>query len=353
MNQNNMNMSTINNINMNRNQNNMNINTMNNMNQNQIQNNMNNMNMNRNINQKTMMSMSVMPQIINNQNINNPQNKMNMNIISQNQNKNQISNMIQNMSSQISKISLQNPQPQIQNNQNIQNRNQQNQKQRLFLKMTNEERGTFSTLFQMADKENKGRLPAKDAADFLKRSNLPKEILKQIWIISAQTNFQFLEKDEFYIALRLVALAQNNFPVNAESIRNNYPLPPLPTFDLKKKNVIEDDSFFELNEQEKIKYKRFFDINKDSGDKINLNKTFQMWKSANFNEDTIKKIISLVQPFLNDNNNLNLKEFQVCTDLGFKSANTELLSKLPEYLSKNLKGEDFKKKSNEMDLGLN
>jgi hypothetical protein len=251
----NKNQNNMSNMNMNKNQNNMNNMNMNNMN-------MNNMNMNKN--QNNMISMSVMPQINNIQNVNNAQNKINMNIISQNQNQNKMPNMIQNISSHISKISLQNPQPQIQNNQNIQNRNQQNQKQRLFLKMTNEERGTFSTLFQMADKENKGRLPAKDAADFLKRSNLPKEILKQIWIISAQTNFQFLEKDEFYIALRLVALAQNNFPVNAESIRNNYPLPPLPTFDLKKKNVIEDDSFFELNEQEKIKYKRFFDINKNN-----------------------------------------------------------------------------------------
>ena len=63
----------------------------------------------------------------------------------------------------------------------------------------------------MGDKENKGSFPTKDLLDFLKGSNFPKEILKQIDIISAQTNIHILEKDKFYIALRLFALTQNNF----------------------------------------------------------------------------------------------------------------------------------------------
>jgi hypothetical protein len=60
-----------------------------------------------NKNQNNMISMSVMPQINNIQNVNNAQNKINMNIISQNQNQNKMPNMIQNISSHISKISLQ------------------------------------------------------------------------------------------------------------------------------------------------------------------------------------------------------------------------------------------------------
>lgn len=105
--------------------------------------------------------------------------------------------------------------------------------ERLRLKMTNEERGYFSSLLEIADKDLTGKLEGKTAANFLKRSGLPKEILKKIWLIAAQTNPSFLEKDEFYIALRLVALAQSNMEYSEESIRLNHPLPPLPKFDLK------------------------------------------------------------------------------------------------------------------------
>ena len=365
VNQNTMNVNNMNN-NMNQNNMNFNINKQNNINPNMmmknINNQQNNMNMNmmpQNVNtlNSQQMNTNMLPQ--NMQNINNPQNNQNnmnirpSNLFQSQMNQSQMPSMIQSMSSQISKMSIQNNQNL--NNQNIQNNQNKpvNQKQRLFLKMTNEERGTFSSLFQMADKENKGKLPAKDAADFLKKSNLPKEILRQIWIISAQTDFNFLERDEFYIALRLVALAQNNFPVNSESIRNNNPLPPLPKFDLKKKNIIEDESLFELNDNDKSKYFRFFNLNKEGSNKISLMKCFQMWKSTNISKDNIKKIINLCQPF-NDNNYLNLKEFQVCTHLVFKSSNNELPLKLPECLSKYLRGEDVKPKSNnELDLGIN
>ena len=41
------------------------------------------------------------------------------------------------------------------------------------------------------------------------------------------------------------------------------PLPPLPNFNLKKDFLADDDNLFEMRDDEKVKYKRFFDINKD------------------------------------------------------------------------------------------
>lgn len=43
------------------------------------------------------------------------------------------------------------------------------------------------------------------------------EILKKIWIISSQ-NKDALNREEFYIALKLISYAQNNLEVSKEAI---------------------------------------------------------------------------------------------------------------------------------------
>ena len=105
---------------------------------------------------------------------------------------------------------------------------------RLSVKLTKEEKGYYSNLFDLACKDGSTKVEGKEGAAFLKKSNLSREVLKNIWVIAAQTNLSWLERDEFYVALRLIALAQNNMPVEDKSIIYNDPLPPLPKFDLKQ-----------------------------------------------------------------------------------------------------------------------
>lgn len=292
------------------------------------------------------MKMQQQSQITNQQmNVNNQANYQNQNMKSQQYNPQQSINSMNSFNTMNNAQPLQQSM-QLPNNAQFMNQSQQinpqmknnsvqmpTKKQRLYLKMTNEERGFFSNLFQLADKENKGKLIGKEAADFLKKSGLPKDILKRIWLISAQTNPQFLERDEFYIALRLVALAQNNLPITPECIINNSPLPPLPVFNLKKSlNPAELDTVFAMNEKDKEKYKMFFDKNKEYPDKISIGKSCQMWKSANVIDDTLKKIFNIVKP-LKENGFLSLQEFQVCTHFVFKSMNNEIPQTLPGCLS--------------------
>jgi hypothetical protein len=42
---------------------------------------------------------------------------------------------------------------------------------------------------------------------FFKRSMLPVDTLKSIWKIAARTSNDYLTRDEFYVALRLIAYA--------------------------------------------------------------------------------------------------------------------------------------------------
>lgn len=62
-------------------------------------------------------------------------------------------------------------------------------------------------MFAQADKKGIGRIEGLEAVQFLKKSGLPKNILKDIWDLSAYSDPKFLNKDEFYVALKLIAYA--------------------------------------------------------------------------------------------------------------------------------------------------
>ena len=49
-------------------------------------------------------------------------------------------------------------------------------KKRLYVKLTQEEKGYFSNLFQLVDSQNMGKIKNKDAANFMKKSGLNKNI---------------------------------------------------------------------------------------------------------------------------------------------------------------------------------
>jgi len=125
---------------------------------------------------------------------------------------------------------------------------------KLFVKLTQDEKVLYSKIYNYLDPENKGSIDAKNAADFMKSSNLDRTILKNIWIIASPTKTKFLVKEELFVALRLIALVQNNMPISEQSIEKNYPIPPLPNFsiiiDNKSNNISQDE--IDLNISNKI-----------------------------------------------------------------------------------------------------
>ena len=42
--------------------------------------------------------------------------------------------------------------------------------------------------------------------------------MKQFWIIAARTSQSYLTRDEFYLALRLIAYAQNGMPADEKAL---------------------------------------------------------------------------------------------------------------------------------------
>lgn len=199
--------------------------------------------------------------------------------------------------------------------------------------------------------------------------------------MSAQTDPQFLERDEFYLALRLISLAQNNLEVSEESVKLNHPIPPLPKIDLKSPNpassnlsssVSLDQSIssnfsiqtnsnvpiaapekddFTFSEEDDNKYTVLFNKNKDLPDKISFHKINEMFVAAKIPSETLKKIFDIVQ--LSEPNFLNIYEFKVVFHLIYKSY---VLKDVPVVLPNSLKyvlSHTNKSKGNEIDFSLN
>ena len=199
------------------------------------------------------------------------------------------------------------------------------------MNLTEEDSSYYNNIFNILDSQKLGIIDSKKAALFLKKSNLSQNILKNIWSISSQTKKSGLSRDEFFISLRLIALAQNNFPFTRKEIENNNPLPPLPTFSSfnninhdnknsnnkkeKEEEEYEDESVYEIPEYNINLYKKYFEMNKDSKDNyISTKKANEMWKRNSTSLFTLQKVANSLKP-LEKKGFLNLKEFQVANHL--------------------------------------
>lgn len=108
---------------------------------------------------------------------------------------------------------------------------QRPQKEQLRVRLTGREHGYYSNMFQKVDPREEGKVTGKEAVTFFKSSGLTKEKLKEIWMMASYTSQAFLTKEEFYVALRLIAYAQNNIECSEKSVKLNIEV-ALPTFNL-------------------------------------------------------------------------------------------------------------------------
>ncbi|KAM0946949.1 putative EH domain, EF-hand domain, EF-hand domain pair, EF-Hand 1, calcium-binding protein [Dioscorea sansibarensis] len=77
----------------------------------------------------------------------------------------------------------------------------------------------FEAYFVRADLDRDGRISGQEAVAFFQGSNLPKQILAQIWMHADQNRTGFLGRTEFYNALRLVTVAQSGRELTADIVK--------------------------------------------------------------------------------------------------------------------------------------
>ncbi|XP_042637595.1 epidermal growth factor receptor substrate 15 [Orycteropus afer afer] len=118
----------------------------------------------------------------------------------------------------------------------------------------------YEKYYRQVDVGNTGRVLASDAAAFLKKSGLPDLILGKIWDLADTDGKGILNKQEFFVALRLVACAQNGLDVSLSSL--NLAVPPPRFHDPSSPLLISATSAelpWAVKSEDKAKYDAIFD----------------------------------------------------------------------------------------------
>uniref|UniRef100_A0A8C6PZV1 Epidermal growth factor receptor pathway substrate 15 n=1 Tax=Nothobranchius furzeri TaxID=105023 RepID=A0A8C6PZV1_NOTFU len=114
--------------------------------------------------------------------------------------------------------------------------------------------------YRQVDPTGSGRVAAADAALFLKRSGLADMVLGKIWDLADSERKGALNKQQFFVALRLVACAQNGLEVALKSL--NVAVPPPKFHDTNSPLLagqVAADAPWVVKPEEKMKFDNIFD----------------------------------------------------------------------------------------------
>ncbi|CAI9755801.1 unnamed protein product [Fraxinus pennsylvanica] len=77
----------------------------------------------------------------------------------------------------------------------------------------------FEAYFRRADLDQDGKISGAEAVAFLQGSNLPKQVLAQIWMHADQSHTGYLSRPEFYNFLKLVTVAQSKRELTPDIVK--------------------------------------------------------------------------------------------------------------------------------------
>ncbi|XP_019752144.1 epidermal growth factor receptor substrate 15 isoform X3 [Hippocampus comes] len=117
----------------------------------------------------------------------------------------------------------------------------------------------YDKYYRQVDPRGSGRVAAADAALFLKRSGLADVVLGKIWDLSDSERKGSLNKQQFFIALRLVACAQNGLEVALKSLNVAVPPPKFDTASPLLAGALTTDLAWVVKPEEKLKFDSIFD----------------------------------------------------------------------------------------------
>lgn len=83
------------------------------------------------------------------------------------------------------------------------------------IQLTPDEKSYYEPLFRQCDPNNQGFIAGETAKDILIKSNLPPVILGQIWQLADPQNNGYLDKNGFFLALRIIGKVQSGNQLTA------------------------------------------------------------------------------------------------------------------------------------------
>ncbi|XP_067001966.2 epidermal growth factor receptor substrate 15-like 1 isoform X2 [Anabrus simplex] len=187
----------------------------------------------------------------------------------------------------------------------------------------------YEAYYHQVDANNQGSIGALDAARFLKKSGLSDAILSKVWDLSDPAGKGYLNKDGFFVALKLVSLAQSGREVSMVNITSDTPPPKMgdvpPVIPVHNNNIISPPTInnsissidWSVKPAEKAKYIQLFESLQPSNGMIPGNKVKGVLMDSKLPLDTLGKIWDLAD--MDKDGKLDLHEFIVAMHLVYKA----------------------------------
>ncbi|XP_054278220.1 epidermal growth factor receptor substrate 15-like isoform X2 [Macrosteles quadrilineatus] len=172
----------------------------------------------------------------------------------------------------------------------------------------------YESYYLLVDPNNHGSVGALDAAKFLKKSGLSDGTLSKIWDLSDPNGKGYLNKPGFFVALKLVSLAQNGRDVNIANILTDVPPPKMADVPAVLHNNIINSvqatlSDWAVKPHEREKYDQLFDSLQPLNGVIPGNKVKGLLLDSKLPMDTLGKIWDLAD--MDKDGSLDRHEFVV------------------------------------------
>ena len=166
----------------------------------------------------------------------------------------------------------------------------------------------YTSIFARADTQGTGRIDGRQAVALFRTSGVEVQTLRQIWSLATPSQEDHLDKNRFFVALKLIALAQSGHSVSIQLLHEKTSLPKFEGIELPR---IADG--WEVGESELGVYINGF--NKLSGDKGYLtgSESKELLLRTQFTPLLLKKIWTLVG--MNSSENMSQDQFIVAMQL--------------------------------------
>ncbi|XP_074650205.1 ralBP1-associated Eps domain-containing protein 1-like isoform X2 [Tubulanus polymorphus] len=116
------------------------------------------------------------------------------------------------------------------------------------IKLTDQEQRVYGELFNACDVENSAKIPGVKASELFLTSGLPHETLFQVAELCGAKRLGHFGRSQFYIALKLIAVAQCGLPVSLETFGSGIDI-PLPKFNCQSEEWMRN-TYSVLNQPE-------------------------------------------------------------------------------------------------------
>ncbi|KXJ20834.1 epidermal growth factor receptor substrate 15-like 1 [Exaiptasia diaphana] len=181
----------------------------------------------------------------------------------------------------------------------------------------------YEAYFRQADTKLTSTIAAVDAAAFLKRSNLKEGILHKIWELCDQTGTGYLDKHRFFLALRLIALAQNGKEVSLSNLSLLVPAPNLGDIPSPLVKSPMDTTSWLVKPSEKLKYDGIFENLKPVNGYLPGDKVKPVLLNSKLPLDVLGRVWDLSD--IDRDGMLDADEFAVAMHLVYKALEGEIV----------------------------